>query len=205
VTRLVRCLARKNCVPLDRKRSVKRMSQDRAAAEGCVILRCSPLRRASKHGCDNGACGPSFEARKVAHLQRQRRSRCAGMTTVCAFSNPLRLKNAGNRRVGKGALRAVPTTPVQNNRVGSLRSAHPTHLRHPEVLASLASLEGWTQQRCLRPILRGAQGRAPQDDVGVCGVIFTSPGLRGRGKRVPNFPHAAAIEAGPAANGSSRA
>ena len=37
--------------------------------------------------------------------------------------------------------------------------------RHPEVLAALAaSLEGW-QQSAL-PILRGAQGRAPQDDGG---------------------------------------
>src|SRR5450631_2961314 len=36
--------------------------------------------------------------------------------------------------------------------------------RHPEVLASSASLEGWMRQRCLEPILRGAQERAPQDD-----------------------------------------
>jgi hypothetical protein len=36
--------------------------------------------------------------------------------------------------------------------------------RHPEVLASSASLEGWMRQRCLLPILRGSQELAPQDD-----------------------------------------
>jgi hypothetical protein len=39
-----------------------------------------------------------------------------------------------------------------------------TPCRHPEVLASSASLEGWMQQRCLRHILRGSQELAPQDD-----------------------------------------
>src|SRR5712671_6453430 len=29
--------------------------------------------------------------------------------------------------------------------------------RHPEVLAPSASLEGWQQRRCPRPILRGSQ------------------------------------------------
>jgi len=33
-------------------------------------------------------CGPSFEARKSAHLQRQRRSRCAGMTPCLLRSVP---------------------------------------------------------------------------------------------------------------------
>jgi hypothetical protein len=46
-----------------------------------------------------------------------------------------------------------------------------------EVRASSASLEGWIQQRCLRPILRGSQELAPPattakplrgDDGGVC-------------------------------------
>jgi hypothetical protein len=43
--------------------------------------------------------------------------------------------------------------------------------RHPEALASSASLEGWMRQRCLQPILRGSQELAPQDD----GLIASRP------------------------------
>jgi hypothetical protein len=42
--------------------------------------------------------------------------------------------------------------------------------RHPEVLASSASLEGWMQQRCLLPSFEARKKeRAPQDDDGASG------------------------------------
>src|SRR3984957_15811676 len=47
-----------------------------------VILRCEPLRRASKDDW-RGACGPSFEARKSAHLSSVPTDAQPGMTSGC--------------------------------------------------------------------------------------------------------------------------
>jgi hypothetical protein len=69
-------------------------------ANNTVILRCEPLRRASKDGCKDGACGPSFEARKKERSPQDDGGERGG-TGECDGSG-------GGGRSGRGGSRQAP-------------------------------------------------------------------------------------------------